>query len=194
MRADPISPPSRSDAAEPLQIKKYPNRRFYDSTRGKNVSLADLHDLVIAGHELSITDSTTGEVITNQVLTQLILEHHAPKLSIFPAAVLHQIIRTQEQFLGSVLEQFFRQTIAAQRAAQQQWARMWQSAFGLPAAPVASPADWPRLWFEAAGAVDKAADTPPPESPQPETEVHELRRQISELRKRVDQLQSRKRR
>jgi polyhydroxyalkanoate synthesis repressor PhaR len=178
-----------NNAERPLQIKKYPNRRFYDSTRGRNVSLADLHALIVAGHELAIMDSATGEDITNQILTQLILERHAPKLSIFPAAILHQIIRTQEQFLGSVLEQFFRQTIEAQKAAQAEWAKVWQSAFGLPAAPLASPADWTKVWFEAAGAAARAAAPPPTNE---EAEVDDLRRQIAALVKRVDELQSRK--
>lgn len=185
MAADPSAAADRR-----LHIKKYSNRRFYDSTRGCNVSLAELHDLILAGHELVIVDSATGEDITNQILTQLILERHAPKLAIFPAAILHQIIRTQEQFLGSVLEQFFRQTIEAQKAAQAEWARMWQSAFGLPPAPMASPADWTKVWFEAAGAAARAAA--PPSPPARDAEVEELRRQIAALMKRVDELQSRK--
>ena len=65
----PTKPPSIHDASNRLQIKKYPNRRFYDSTRGQNVSLADLHDLIVQGHELAIADSTTGEDITNRILT-----------------------------------------------------------------------------------------------------------------------------
>ncbi|HOO17881.1 MAG TPA: polyhydroxyalkanoate synthesis regulator DNA-binding domain-containing protein [Phycisphaerae bacterium] len=188
----PTKPPSIHDASNRLQIKKYPNRRFYDSTRGQNVSLADLHDLIVQGHELAIVDSTTGEDITNQILTQIILERHAPKLSIFPAAILHQIIRTQEQFLGSVLEQFFRQTLEAQRAAHAQWAKMWQSAFNLPAAAMPSAADWTRVWLEAAGAANRAAGPSAPEAPKAGTEVEELRQQISALMKRVDELQSRK--
>ncbi len=171
-----------------LNIKKYPNRRFYDSTRGCNVSLADLHELIVAGHDLAVVDSATGEDITNQILTQLILERHAPKLSIFPAAILHQIIRTQEQFLGSVLEQFFRQTIEAQRAAQAEWAKMWQSAFGMPTSPMGSPADWTRVWMEAAGAAARSAAPP---SPSHGDEVESLRRQIDALMKRVDELQPR---
>jgi polyhydroxyalkanoate synthesis repressor PhaR len=184
--------PSRSAADHRLQIKKYSNRRFRDLTRGRNVSLADLHELIAAGHELVVVDSTTGADITNQILTQLILEHHAPKLSIVPAAILHQIIRTQEQFLGSVLEQFFRHTIEAQRAAQAQWAKLWQSAIAAPAA-MTSPVDWTRLWLAAAGAAEPATGSSAPEPPERQTEVDELRRQIAALVQRVDELQSRKR-
>ena len=187
----PTPPPSGSDADHRLQIKKYPNRRFYDSTRGRNVSLADLHDLILAGHELTIVDSTTGEEITNLILTQLILEHHAPKLSIFPAPILHQIIRTQEQFLGSVLEQFFRQTIQAQQAVQAQWAKMWESAFRLPPAAMAAPVDWMQAWRDAVAAAGESAAPSAPEPPKRETEVDELRQQISALMQRVEELESR---
>lgn len=177
-----------------LRIKKYPNRRYYDSTRGEHVSLAGLHDLVCAGHEIQVTDSQTGEDITHVVLTQIILDHHAPKLAIFPAAILHQIIRTQQAFLGGVIEQFVRQSLAVQQQTQEQWSRMWQSALGLPPAPAAptapptpaaapasaapppragaTPFDWSRAWVDALTAATRAPAQPdarsarqPPDAP-----------------------------
>ncbi len=51
-----------------LEIKKYPNRRFYDVTRSRHVTLNDLHELVQAGNEIVVTDTATGADITNIVL------------------------------------------------------------------------------------------------------------------------------
>src|SRR5215813_12293370 len=131
----------------PLLIRKYSNRRFYDTTRSCNVTLEELHGLITDGWDLRISDSRTDEDLTNAVLTQLILEHHAPKLAIFPAAILHQIIRTQQQFLGGIVEQFFRQTLEAQRTTQEQWARFLQNTLGF-VPPGVSPGptgvDWMR--------------------------------------------------
>jgi len=177
-----------------LHVKKYPNRRYYDSTRGEHVSLAGLHDLVCAGHEIQVTDSQTGEDITHVVLTQIILDHHAPKLAIFPAAILHQIIRTQQAFLGGVIEQFVRQSLAVQQQTQEQWARMWQSALSVasapptatapppphpagpapsapPSRPGASPFDWSRSWIDALTAATRPPALPgsDPAHPPPDT-------------------------
>lgn len=133
-------------AAGRLDIRKYPNRRFYDATRSRHVTLADLHDLICAGHELVITDSATGEDITRTVLTQIILERDPLKLSLFPPAMLHQLIRTQQQFLGGVLEQFFMQFLQTQRASQERWSRLLADMFGSPFA-AGTPMDWARrLW------------------------------------------------
>lgn len=189
MPPDPASPSLEPNRR--LAIKKYPNRRFYDSTRGLNVSLADLHQLVVDGYELMITDSATSEDITNQILTQLILEKHAPKLGIFPAAILHQIIRTQEQFLGSVVEQFVRQTLETQQAVQQQWASLWRQSLGAP--PVAPTAgfDWTKAWMEGVAAVLKprtAAAEPNPHAAA-DDELGDLRRQLAALMRRIDTLE-----
>ena len=80
-------PQDRSAARNGVfEIKKYPNRRFYDVTRSRHVTLNDLYELVQVGERILVTDSKTGADITNIVLTQIILEHDPPKLDLFPAA------------------------------------------------------------------------------------------------------------
>src|SRR5206468_2997082 len=78
------------EPAQVFEIKKYPNRRFYNVSRSRHETLNDLHELVQAGHQIHVIDSKTGHDITNVVLTQIILEHDPPKLDLFPAALLHQ--------------------------------------------------------------------------------------------------------
>jgi polyhydroxyalkanoate synthesis repressor PhaR len=113
-----------------LEIRKYPNRRFYDTTRSRHVTLADLHALILAGHDLHVTDAQSGADITHAILTQIILENEAPKLELFPVRMLHQIIRTQRQFLGDVMADFFRGWLEAQRRSQQQWMEVMSQLFG----------------------------------------------------------------
>lgn len=162
----------------PLLIRKYSNRRFYDTSRSCNVTLDELHKLVGDGWDLKISDAKTEEDLTNSVLTQLILDHHAAKLVVFPAAILHQIIRTQQQFLGGIVEQFFREALAAQRSNQEQWSRFMQNTLGaaMPPAGMPSPFDWMRNFM------GSPASSPTAES----GELDTLRRQLSELQKRLD--------
>lgn len=197
-----------------LQISRYANRRFYDTTRSCNVGLSDLYQLILDGHDLRITDHSSGHDITNAILMQLILEREAEKLGVFPTPILHAVIRTQHQFLGAVVEQWFRQTIESQRAVQEQWSRFMRNTLGSAAPP--NPLDWTRTFVQAftgdparnapaptaadaPGAAPPAAmsDAEPPAAPvAPEQapaapaqdEVGELRRQFSELAQRLDAL------
>ena len=80
----------------PLQIRRYPNRRYYDSTRSQHVTMEEIHQLIRNGHDVRVTDSKSGDDLTAKVLTQIILEHDTPKLGMFPIGLLHQVIRTSE--------------------------------------------------------------------------------------------------
>ncbi len=202
---------SARGSSKVLQIKKYSNRRFYDTTRSCHVSLNELYDLVCQGYTLELSDSKSGQDITNVVLTQIILERDAPKLAIFPAEILHQMIRTKEQFLGSVVEEFFRQVLLSQRATQEQWARFWQNTLGInPFANImpGGPANWARSVWGTFGGQPNAGETPPSSAstsgppaqspadipPDPEElaardqEIRDLRQQLSELASRLEHL------
>lgn len=145
--------------SEPLDIRKYPNRRFYDATRSRHVTISDLHALIVDGHELRVTDSSNGRDITNEVLAQIILERDPLKLAMFPANVLHQMIRTQQQFLGSVLEDYFRQMLEAHRASQERWAQFVRNTLGPFLPPTSGPLDWSRGMWDTFAA---AREAPPP--------------------------------
>jgi polyhydroxyalkanoate synthesis repressor PhaR len=80
-----------------LEIRKYSNRRLYDTTRSRHITAVDLHRLVREGYDVVVTDSATGADITHQVLAQMIVEREAPKLEVFPATLLHEIIRANQQ-------------------------------------------------------------------------------------------------
>lgn len=185
-------------AHAPLHIKKYPNRRFYDSTRGRNVSLAELHALIVEGHDLVIVDSATEQDITNQILTQLILERHATKLAIFPPAILHQIIRTQEQLIGTVIEQFIRQTLDAQQAVQTQWAETWRQMLAAANPGASGMPDWARWWTTLAPTMRAPGIPLPPTAAIPRSPANESHAppspatdDLGDLRRQIDALSQR---
>jgi polyhydroxyalkanoate synthesis repressor PhaR len=177
-----------------LKIKRYSNRRFYDATRSCHLTFGDMHDLICSGHELSIEDSSTGEDITNLVLTQIILDRDPPKLGIFPANILHELIRTQQQLLGGVVEQYFRQVVETQRASQERWSTFLKNTLGFNPLQAMNPLEWTRAIMgpsraerapEATGR-GGAEEAPPPASDQRDAELGELRRQIEALREQVE--------
>ena len=97
-------------AAKPLQrvIKKYPNRRLYDTETSTYITLAEVKQLVMANQSLVVRDAKTGEDITRSIFLQIILEEEAGGAPMFTEAVLANIIRfyghTMQGFMGSYLE------------------------------------------------------------------------------------------
>src|SRR6516165_7369488 len=81
---------------EPTRIRRYPNRRFYDRTRRSYITLGDIEELVKKGEPIEVQDSRTGEDLTRQILTQILLERHPEKIDIFPAALLQSLLRANE--------------------------------------------------------------------------------------------------
>ena len=79
-------------ATRKLEIKKYPNRRYYDATHSRHLTLEEIHSLVQQGYDLHVTDAKTGADITAQVLTQMILELDTPKLASLPVPLLLRLI------------------------------------------------------------------------------------------------------
>jgi polyhydroxyalkanoate synthesis repressor PhaR len=182
------------DAPHKLTIKKYANRRFYDTARSCHVTLGQMYDLIQVGHELEITDAKTGDDITNAVLTQILLERDTPKLGIFPSSVLHEMIRTQQEYLGSVVERFFAQVLSTQSSTQEQWTRFVQNTLGAsPFAPVsaANPMAWAESMMKAfvPGAKTPSAEPPPVEPPDDrDREVEVLREQVATLTRLIERL------
>jgi len=77
----------------PIVIKKYANRRLYNTAKSSYVTLDDLSQMVRAGDEFQVFDAKTGEEITRSVLTQIIFEQEAKGSNMLPTKFLRQLIR-----------------------------------------------------------------------------------------------------
>jgi len=101
----------------PHLIKKYPNRRLYDTVSSKYITLASLKQMIIEGTTIKVVDSNTEEDITRTILMQIIMEAETAGKPIFNSVMLQQIIRFYggsmqgmfAQFLEDSLEMFTRQ-------------------------------------------------------------------------------------
>ena len=76
-----------------ITIKKYSNRKLYDQSRSRYVTLDDIAALVREGYEVKVVDATTGEDLTSVTLAQVILENERAHKTAFPSAFLHQLIK-----------------------------------------------------------------------------------------------------
>ena len=84
-------------------IKKYPNRRLYDTARSKYITISDVRDMVLSGVRFKVIDSNTKENITRQILMQIIIEEEAAGKPLFSADMLSQLIR----FYGGTMQGMF---------------------------------------------------------------------------------------
>ncbi len=100
----------KAHAAKPVQrvIKKYPNRRLYDTDTSTYITLAEVKQLVLDGEAFVVRDAKTNEDLTRAILLQIILEEEAGGAPMFSEAALANIIRfyghAMQGFMGSYLE------------------------------------------------------------------------------------------
>ena len=87
-------PRKRANADEPAVVKKYANRRLYDTSASAYVTLDDLADMVKRGTDFVVFDDKTNEDITRQVLTQIIVEEENRGKNLLPIQFLRQLIRS----------------------------------------------------------------------------------------------------
>ncbi len=89
-------------------IKKYPNRRLYDTEISSYITLEEVRQLVVDGEEFEVRDAKTGEDLTRSVLLQIIAEHEEHGQPMFTTQLLSQVIRfygdSLQGFMGSYLE------------------------------------------------------------------------------------------
>lgn len=89
-------------------IKKYPNRRLYDTQTSSYITLVDVKQFVLDNDEFAVVDAKTGEDLTRSILLQIILEEEANGAPMFSSVALAQIIRyyghAMQGMMGSYLE------------------------------------------------------------------------------------------
>lgn len=185
------------------EITKYPNRRFYDVTLSRHVTLSDLHELVADGNEIVVTDKTAGRDITNIVLTLIILEHDPPKMELFPSSLLHQAIQMNENVVRRFIDQYFAQALNAFSQSRQQFDSFLGRTGVNPSLPKA-PMDWFRMFMPGASSnpgassPGQSAASSDEETSQPsrrddaspgDDDLAELRRQVAAMSDQLARLQ-----
>jgi len=153
---------------QPLIIKKYENRRLYNTVTSQYINQEQVAQLVRDGHDVRVLDASTGEDITRLVLAQIVLDDAKLPGSVFPLDVLRQMIvasgkATQENALRYM------------RAMME----MYQNAYRAMPSPLT--AFMPAMWGQEKGANGAPQAPAPPPQQEPNPEVLELRRRVEEL-------------
>jgi polyhydroxyalkanoate synthesis repressor PhaR len=153
----------------PVIIKKYGNRRLYDTAESRYINLEDVAALVRKGADVQIVDAKTAEDLTRSVLTQIIMEEAKDQRAGLPLELLRQLIiatdYAQQQFLSWYLRSAFETYNKLQEAVQNR----------LTDVSSAAMAPFQRIREFIAGALS-------PEAVQePGLEIEQLRRRVAEL-------------
>jgi len=196
-----MSEQSASGTSPVINIKKYANRRLYNTATSSYVTLDNLAEMVKTGTDFVVTDAKTGEDLTRSVLTQIIVEQEGKGQSLLPIKFLRQVIGFYGDSLGGVLPRYLEHSMESFAQNEQNMRRIMQDAFkGLfPSQRMEELGKQNLALFENAmkmfnpfGGMTRPANPPPTGAPAPKPEggsdLQALRAEIESLQAKVDRL------
>src|SRR5215831_5784419 len=125
-------------------IKRYSNRKLYDTQESRYVTLEELEELIRAGKEISVVDVSTGEDLTSVTLAQIILENERSRRAGLPTAFLHQLIKHGEawqDFVQKSMKSSLEGILSSQREAERVFRELAARAGWMPGAPSEAKAE-----------------------------------------------------
>ena len=125
------APPRRqADADQPAVVKKYANRRLYNTATSSYVTLDELSRMVRAGQHFVVYDAKTGEDLTRSILTQIILEEDSKGRNLLPINFLRQLIGYYDDSLRAFLPRYLELSMENFARNQEQIRRYIEGTFG----------------------------------------------------------------
>lgn len=172
-------------------IKKYANRRLYNTESSTYITLEYLAGMVREKREFKVIDAKTGEDITHSVLTQIIMEEESRGTTMLPVNFLRQLIAMYGDSMQSMVPQYLEASLEAFQRNQSQFRDAMAGAF--TTGPFAELARRNMELFQAAANVKANAATqtsaPTPASDgDTKTELAELKAQLASLQQKLDKL------
>ncbi|HEY5380478.1 MAG TPA: polyhydroxyalkanoate synthesis repressor PhaR [Pseudolabrys sp.] len=192
---------------EPVTIKKYANRRLYNTGTSTYVTLEDLAVMVKSGEDFVVFDAKTGEDITRSVLAQIIFEQENKEgQSLLPIAFLRQLIRFYGDSMQMLVPRFLEQSMSSLTSQQGKFREQMEKTFGVGVGGFGPMEEHVRRnmeMFEKTFAMfappfarggrpteggDKPQSSSHGSSRGSTGEMDELKRQLDEMQKRLDKL------
>jgi len=174
-------------------IKKYANRRLYDTESSTYITLERLAEMVRQKRDFQVVDAKTGEDITRSVLTQIIMDEEARGATMLPVNFLRQLISLYGDQMQAVVPQYLEASLDQLQRNQSQLRDTMADAFA--ANPFAEMARRNMEMFTAAATGRKAAteaaaeaDAAAPAGGDTRAELADLKAQLAELQKKLDKL------
>lgn len=163
-----------------IVVKKYGNRRLYDTADSRYVTLEDLAEKVRKGADVQVLDAKGGQDLTQATLTQIIVESRGAA-RMLPVPLLLQLIRMGDDALGEFLGRWMTFALQAYQYSKDR-ARSVSAYNPFAMAPFAATNALARLLGGGEPWVEPAPPVPPPPAPERE-DVASLRRELEELKK-----------
>ena len=178
---------------DPIIIKKYANRRLYNTRSSSYITLDDLAQMTREGVDFQVLDAKTGTDITHQILTQIIMEEESHGEQMLPISFLRQLISMYGNSMQALMPHYLEATMDNFRANQRKLQETWQASMGPDA--LARLAETNMAMFKAAasafmpGAGAGAPPSPPTPTPHAvEDDIEALREQMAEMQRKLDKL------
>lgn len=188
---------------EPITIKKYANRRLYNTGSSTYVTLEDLGRMVKDGEDFVVIDAKTGEEITRSVLTQIIFEQEAKEgQSLLPISFLRQLIRFYGDSMQMLVPGYLEMSLNNFVGEQQKMREQMKSAFGgvLPGQEMFEMIEEQtrknmQIYTQALGmfnpflpATAEKTVSAAPAAAEPKGDLDELKRQIADMQRKLEGL------
>ncbi|MGE0596424.1 MAG: polyhydroxyalkanoate synthesis repressor PhaR [Hyphomonadaceae bacterium] len=199
--------PDAEPSGETVTIKKYANRRLYNTKTSSYVTLEHLSEMVRAGEDFIVLDAKTNEDITRSVLTQIIFEQESRGQNLLPVQFLRRLIRFYGDSMQSFVPPYLEMSMESFAKSQDQMRENFQRAFGgkTPMAAFEEQARQNMALFQqamkmwapfASGAMPGMPGSIPPVTPAEaegqedgkDAELTELRRQMEAMQKQLDSM------
>ena len=131
LQNDPPRPPeARSGEQPPVVVKKYANRRLYNTESSSYITLDSLAEMVRVGRDFVVYDAKTGEDITRSVLTQIIVEEESKGRAMLPTGFLRQLIGFYGDQMQTLVPRYLEQAMASFARQQEQMRVAMQQTMG----------------------------------------------------------------
>lgn len=172
-------------------IKKYANRRLYNTQSSSYITLEHLAQMTREGVEFQVLDAKTGTDITHQILTQIIMEEEASGEQMLPVNFLRQLISMYGNSMQSLIPHYLEASMDNFRSNQAKLHKAFEDSLG--SNPLAKLAQQNMAMFKAAASAfmpgaEGAKEQPPETASAPTDDLAALREQMAEMQKRLDAL------
>ena len=186
---------SAADGSGTVIIKKYANRRLYNTESSSYITLDHLAQMTRDGRDFKVIDAKTEEDITHNVLTQIIMEEETRGQTMLPVSFLRQLISLYGDSMQAVVPQYLEASMDAFRRNQTQFRSAMEGAFA--GGPFAEMAKRNMDMMEAAAIAFKPKGGAPAPTPAPapaapagakEDDIAQLKAQLANLQSKLDKL------
>ncbi|MCS6987532.1 MAG: polyhydroxyalkanoate synthesis repressor PhaR [Sphingomonadaceae bacterium] len=178
---------------EPVIVKKYANRRLYNTETSSYITLEHLSAMTRAGREFKVIDARSGEDITHAVLTQIILEEETRGATLLPSSVLRQLIAMYGDQMQALVPLYLEASLEAFRRNQEQFRAVFENLLAAGGNPFQALVKQNMSMLEAAAEMWRQANpllggTPAPPRKADADEIGKLKAELAELKARLDRL------